>query len=226
MNLQSPTNAKAIQEVDQTFQAARVVLRPHDFRGPGNAHVGGHYRRIFSTGALTTPVAAGGALFSCRWTNPDRALMLHRIRAWATIGTVFTTAQELSVDLARVINFTAGDTGGTSLELGDDGRKEKSHMGPSLAANVRIATVGPLTAGTGLEEAPMGGSLFAGLLNVVGSMAEARVFDVLPGLEHPAIFGRQDGFRIRNRVAFGAAGVVVMTFELDWSEIPTAFLAE
>lgn len=226
MNLQSPSNAKAIQEVDQTFQAARVVLRPHDYRGPGNQHIGGHYRRIFTTGALTTPCGAGGALFSARFTNPDRAVQLHRIRAWATIGTAFTTAQEISVDVARVINFTAPDTGGTAIELGEDGKKERSHMGPPLVGNTRIATVGPLTPGTGSEEQPFAGSAFAGLLNVVGSMAEARVFQVEPGLEHPAIIGRQDGFRIRNRVAFGAVGVVVMTFEIDWSEIPTAYLGE
>lgn len=222
MTIDSPSQATIKQEVDPSFKAARVTLRPQEWKGADNTHIGGHFRRIFTTGALTTPLAAAGALLTWRWTNPDRSMLLNRVRGWATIGTVFTTAQELSVDIARVNNFTAPDTGGTALELGDEGRKDRSNMTASNVSNVRIATVGALTPGTGTEEQPMGGSLFPGLLNVVGSMAEARIYDTLPGLEHPAVFGRLEGFRLRNRTAFGAAGVVVMTFEIDWIEIPTA----
>lgn len=222
MTVDSPSQNTIKQEVDPSFKAARVTIRPHEWKGADNTHIGGHFKRIFTTGALTTPLAAGDAIFSLRWTNPDRAMLLNRLRAFATIGTVFTTAQEVSLDLARVNNFTSPDTGGTLLEFGDDGRKDRSNMTASNVANCRIATVGALTPGTGVQEQPMSGALFTGLLNVVGSMARADVFDIVPGVEHPAVFGRIEGFRIRNRTAFGAAGVVVMTFELDWTEIPTA----
>lgn len=224
MILESAINPAAKQEVDQTHQAARVSLRPHEFRGPNNAHIGGHFRTILSTGA-TTGLAAGAPMLSMRWTNPDRAFLLNRLRAWATIGTAFTTAQEIAVDMARVNNFTAPDTGGTLIELGEFARKERSHMRGSALANLRVCGAGALTPGTGTEETPPnGGSLFPGLLNVVGSMAEARVFDMAQGTEHPFVLGNLEGLRVRNRVAQGAVGVVVFTFEFDWVEAPTSML--
>lgn len=209
--------------VDPTHLALRASLRSGEFRGPDGAHIGGHYRTILSTGAATL-IAAGGAVLSLRWTNPDRALVLHRIRAFATIGTAFTTAQEVAFDVARLISYTAADTGGTAIELGESCRKERSHMGASQISSLRIATTGALTPGTATEESPIGGSSFPGLLNVVGAMAQATLFDNNPGLEHPLVLQRLEGLRIRNRVTMGAAGVVVFTFELDWSEIPTSLL--
>lgn len=220
MQLESPRNPQAVQEVDQTHGAARVSLRPFEHRD-GNAHIGGHFRTIVTTGA-TTGVAAGGSLLSLRWTNPDRAMLLNRIRAWATIGTVFTTAQENSLSLARVVNFTAADTGGTLIELGESCRKVRGSMRASGIANLRVAGAAALTPGTGVEETPCGGLVFAGLLNAVGSMAGGELFDCVPGLEYPLVIGNLEGLRINIRTAQGAAGVVVFTFELDWSEVPTA----
>lgn len=223
MVVESPSNPNSELEVDQTYQAARVTLRPHDFRGNDNADIGGHYRGIFTTGAVTG-VAAGGALLSLSWVNPDRALLINRIRAWATVGTVFAAAQENSIDIARVVNFTAPDTAGTAITIGESCRKERTHMRASLISSLRIANAAALTPGTGTEESSCGGLVFAGLLNVVGSMAGGDVFKVEPGLESPLVLSGLEGLRIRNRVAQGAGGVVVFTFEIDWMEVPTSFL--
>lgn len=224
MIVESPTNAHGKMEVDESHQAARVSLRSYDWHAPGNTHIGGHYRTLISTG-LTTGIAAAAAILSLRWTNADRALLLNRIRAWATIETAFTTAQRIALDLVRVNNFTAADTGGTLIDLGDTVRKERMHMRNSSITNLRIATTGALGAGTGSEEAhASGGLVFAGLTNVVGAMAGGELFNVLAGQEHPFMLGSLEGFRIRNRVAQGAVGVVTFDLELDWTEIPTSLL--
>ena len=55
-------------------------------------------------------------------------------------------------------------------------------------------------------------------------MARATIYDVESGLESPFYIRAQEGFRVRNRVAEGAVGVVVFTFEVDWLEIPTALI--
>lgn len=223
MVVESPTENAAQLEIDRTFQAARVTARPHDFRAADGSHIGGHYRTILTTGA-TTGIAAGGALLSLRWTNPDRALEINRIRAWATIGTVFTTAQENSIDIARVTGFTAADTGGTAIDLVESCRKNRSNMKASAIQSLRVAGAAALTPGTGAEESPCGGLVMAGLLNVVGSMAGGDLFKVEPGLEHPLVINNLEGLRIRIRTAQGAAGVVVWTFEIDWMEVPTLLL--
>lgn len=224
MLLESPSNPNVKQEVEQTFSASRMTLRPHDFKGPDGAHQGGHFRRVFTTGA-TTGIAAGGALLSFRWTNVDRAFLLNRIRAWATIGTAFTTAQEISCDLVRVTNFGSNDGAGTNIDLGESGRKIRALMAPAQVAQVRVADAAAVTPGANtVEEAAFAGDCFAGLLNVVGSMARATIYDVNAGLESPFAIRAQEGFRVRNKVLEGAVGVVVFTFEVDWIEMPTMLI--
>lgn len=221
--IESVSNPLAKAEVDQTNQALRISLRPHEYRGIGGTHIGGHFRRILTTGA-TTVLAAGAPMLSWRWTNSDRSFILNRIRAWATIGTAFTTAQEVSVDYARVTNFTAPDTAGTLIELGDDTKKMRAGMRGSLMSSLRVCTNVALTPGTGVEEPPMGGAAFAGLVNVVGAMGFAPVYDNVAGFEHPLTLSNLEGVRIRNRTVQGAVGVVVYTFEIDWSEVATSLL--
>jgi hypothetical protein len=221
VNIESPLNPFAKQEVDQSHQAARVSLRSYDWKGVAGTHQGGHYRMMVSTG-LCTGIAAGGALFSARWTNADRTLVLNRIRAWATVSTVFGTAQEVSVDLARVVNYTAADTAGTAIDLGEFCRKDRQSMRATQIASMRVAGAVALTAGTATEETPMTGSSFVGLLNAVGSMAQATLYENAQGHEDPIHINNLEGFRLRNRVAMGAGGVITFTFEIDWMEIPTA----
>jgi hypothetical protein len=223
--IESPTNDGVNLEIDPTFSAARVTLRPHDFKGAGGSNIGGHYRTVATTGA-TTVLAAAAPIFSMRWANPDRAHILNRVNAYCTIGTAFGAAQEVSLDLVRVTNMINPDTGGTAIVLGEAGRKSRSNMQASVVADMRIAAAVALGAGAGSVEegAPMCVRVSGGLLNVVGSMAGGPLFDFMVGHEGPIVSMRNEGFRIRNRTLMGAAGVVVWTFEFEWSEVPTSLL--
>lgn len=222
--IESPSQTNVQMEVDPTFASARVSLRPHEFKGAGSANIGGHYRTVVTTGA-TTLIAAGGPLFSIRWANPDRALLINRIRVGSTIGTAFGAAQELAFDLCRVTAMGNPDTGGTAITLAESGRKSRSNMQPTVIADMRVAAAAALGAGVGsIEETPMAMTLMGGLLNAAGSMSMQTLYDIAVGHEGPVVVVRNEGIRIRNRTVMGAAGVVVSTFEIEWSEVPTGLL--
>jgi hypothetical protein len=222
--IESPSNPSVEAEVDQTFSALRVTLRPHDFKGPNGTHIGGHYRTVITSGA-TTGIAANGILLSIRWANADRAFLLNRLKVWSTLGTAFAAAQENSVDLCRVVNMVNPDTGGTAITLGDSGRKSKTTMLASQITDVRVATAAACAAGAlSTEEFSMCGGPMFGMSNVVGTMGYLTLFDVAVGHEGPIVVMRNEGLRVHNRVLQGAAGVIVYSFEMEWSEVPTAFL--
>lgn len=222
--IESPTQTSVAAEIDPTFSSLRVALRPHEFKGPLGSNVGGQFRTVATTGA-TTLIAAGGPLLSMRWSNPDRAFIINRIRAGVTVGTAFGAGQEVSIDLCRVINMINPDTGGTAITVGENGRKGRSNMMPSVLADLRISAAAALGLGaSSVEETPMCFTLMGGMLNVAGSMSMQTLFDMEAGHEGPIVCLRNEGFRVRNRTLMGAAGVLVFTFEIDWSEIPTSLL--
>ena len=47
--IESPTQISVSAEVDPTFSSLRVVLRPHEFKGPLGSNVGGQYRQVYAT---------------------------------------------------------------------------------------------------------------------------------------------------------------------------------
>jgi hypothetical protein len=218
--VESPSNSRVLQEVDPSFAAARLSLRPLEFK-QYNGHLGGHYRAALSTG-LVTGVAAGGALVSFRWTNPDRVAVLLRAIVQASLTTAFGTAQETSVDLVRVNAFTAPDTGGTAVALGNDARLSPN-MGPSQVSDLRVATTAALGAGTGVAESAALGASILPLGNTLGASARDVLFDALAGQEHPLVLTPGSGFRIRNLFAQGATGVVRFNFSLLWAEVPSSY---
>ncbi len=222
MNLEDANGTKAA--IDATYKALRVSLRGHDFRLPDGSHIGGDFSGAFVTG-LTTVLAAGACLFSGRWVNADRAAVLQRIRYYAVLSTAFGAAQENSIDLVRVTNMAQNDTGGTAIELGEACRKDRRNMNVSLA-QFRIASATAVGAGAGsVEEAhPMRADNVA-LGNTAPAFAKGILYDNTAGHETPFVLNNLEGFRIRNRVVQGAAGVITYTFELSWLEVPTALLA-
>jgi len=218
--IESPSDSRVQLQVDPTFGAARVSLRPVDVKSHGGA-AGGHYRGAWSTG-LTTGIAAGGALFSLRWSDPERVLLVHRIRVAAVVDTPFTAAQEVSVDLVRVRPFSVADTGGTPVVPGE-ALRAASAMRPFAVGDLRMATTAALTPGTGTEEEHPLEALVLGIGNAIGSAAAGILTEVLPGAGYPIELAGGEGLRLRNRFAQGAAGVVRFTFAFEFVAVPLAF---
>lgn len=218
MVVESPIDPRVQQMIDRSFAAARASLRPLEFRSDSGELVGGHYKTSVVSG-LVTGVAAGGALLSLRWKVPERLFVLLRLRVAATIGVAFGTAQETSVDLVKLSNFTVSDTGGTAITLGNACRK-RLDQAPSAIDDLRVATTAALPAGTATAEAHALAASVLSLGNALGASASDVLFDAIAGQEHPLILSALEGLRVRNAFAQGATGEVRFRFVMDWAEVP------
>jgi hypothetical protein len=220
----SGPNENIEQQVDPTYQAGRVSLRPLEWQSNSGGAQGGHFGLAAETG-LTTGIAAGGAIFSFRWTDSARVAVIHRILVGAVITTAYGTAQEVSADAVVVRGFTASDTGGTAISMSANSGKKRSNMASSLVGDLRIATTAALSAGTGTADtnafgywiAAGGGTAF----NSIGSQSGmSPLFQPLPGMEHAVVLSQNEGFRVRIPFAQGASGVVRYAINVDWAEAP------
>jgi len=215
-------NAGVDAEVDGTgFRALRVVQRPND---PGAL---GAYRLAAFSG-LTTTIAAGtasaGHVFSLRWTDATRFLVLKHLKVAMTVVTGFTAAQELAFEAFIARGYTATHTGGTAITLGGNNQKRRTSMGTSLvttAASARIASTTALAGSTfTLDANPfMHGSVKT--LAAAATVQDARLENVMDfgGNDHPFVLSQDEGIVVRNTILLGAAGTVRWSIECGWDEL-------
>jgi hypothetical protein len=220
MSVQIQGNAGVIVDVSATFRSMYVSHKPTDMGALG------HYRAGLQSGLITgTAVAAGSPLFSLRWTDATRFLVLQRLRAYYNETTGFTAAQELGLNAFIARAFTASDSAGTAITLTGNNQKQRTSMGTSLVADMRIAATTLLTAGTRTLDA----QAFASTSDTVGTaVAPTNVLqpfeyfaDMARG-EYPIVLATNEGIVITNTIVFPAAGAARLVVELNWAEV-TAF---
>jgi len=207
MAIQVQGNGGTTQEVDATFRAARVSLRP--------AEVIGYYSVSGASGALTG-VAANGPVFSFRNTGSN-LILVRRLSIRFVTTTAFTAAQGLDYQLLRANSFTASDTGGTALYTAGQNKHRNSFTNITSAPDIRISSTGALTAGTRtLETAGMG--IAGGSSTGVGtSMLTEDLLGYDSG-DYPLVLAQNEGFVITNGIAMGAAGVIRLQVSVEYAE--------
>ena len=207
MAIQVQGNGGTTQEVDATFRAARVSIRP--------AEVIGYYSVSGASGALTG-VAAAGAVFSFRNTGSN-LILVRRLSIGFVTTTAFTTAQGLDYQMLRANSFTASDSGGTALFTAGQNKHRNSFTNITSAPDIRISSTGALTAGTRtLETAGMG--IAGGSSTGVGtSMPTADLLRYDSG-DYPFVLAQNEGFVITNGIAMGAAGVIRLQVAVEYAE--------
>lgn len=196
-----------VPEVDTTFRANRVSLRP--------AELIGYYSVSGASGALTG-VAAAGPVFSFRNTGSN-LILVRRITMGFVVTTAFTTAQGLDYQLFRANSFTASDSGGTSLFVAGQNKHRNSFTNITSAPDIRIASTAALTAGTRtLETNGMG--IAGGSASAVGAaMSPADILEQDAG-DYPLVLAQNEGFIIANGIAMGAAGVIRLQVSVEYAE--------
>jgi len=207
MAIQVQGNGGTTQEVDATFRAARVSLRP--------AEVIGYYSVSGASGALTG-VAANGPVFSFRNTGSN-LMLVRRLSIRFVTTTAFTAAQGLDYQLVRANSFTASDTGGTALYTAGANKHRTGFTNITSAPDIRISSTGALTAGTRtLETAGMG--IAGGSSTGVGtSMLTEDLLGYDSG-DYPLVLAQNEGFVITNGIAMGAAGVIRLQVSVEYAE--------
>jgi hypothetical protein len=207
MAIQVQGNGGTTQEVDATFRAARVSLRP--------AEVIGYYSVAGASGALTG-VAAAGAVFSFRNTGSN-LMLVRRLSIGFVTTTAFTTAQGLDYQLLRANSFTASDTGGTALYTAGANKHRTGFTNITSAPDIRISSTGALTAGTRtLETAGMG--IAGGSSTGVGTSMQAADLLRYDSGDYPLVLAQNEGFVITNGIAMGAAGVIRLQVSVEYAE--------
>lgn len=208
MAIQVQGNGGTVAEVDATFRAARVTLRPEEslnWNGIGGI-----------SGALTG-VAANGPVFSFRNTGANLILM-HRVQVGFVTTTAFTTAQGLSYGLYRALGFSASDSGGTALYTAGQNKYRLSMSNVVSAPDIRIASTAALTAGTRtLESQALG--IVAGGSNGLGTGMTPQGVITHDAGDYPVVLAQNEGLVINNLIAMGAAGVIQLNVTIEYAEV-------
>lgn len=197
---------------------------PLDLADPTRSRVLGQYTVAAVSGA-TTGLSAGNPILSFRWTDTVAMAVFTRITASAVINTAFGTAQAIDIDAIIARSFTVVDSGGTAITIGASNPKNQSGMGPSLVADLRIATTGTLTAGTRtLDSNPIASLAFGGNSNALGNADTRDLYLWNRNGQYPIVLSANEGLILRVPTAQGATGKVVYYITLEWAEVHAAGL--
>jgi hypothetical protein len=208
MAIQVLGNGGTIQEVDATFRAGRVSMRPVEVI---------NWNSIGAISGALTVAAANAPVYSFRNTGTN-LIMVRRITVGFATTTAFTTAQALQYALIKATGFTISDSGGTALYTVGANKHRNSFTNISSAPDIRIATTGALTAGTRtLETQPL--AVACGTTNAVGAtLPPTSLFSHDTG-DYPLILAQNEGFIITNLTTMGAAGVINLQVNLEYAEV-------
>lgn len=189
----------------------------------------GHYRVSVVTGTLAAALAANAQIYQFKWTDATRFAVIKKIKVNFIPLTPFTAAtltDHTSFDAVAVRSYAAGG-GGTTLTLTGDNNSMRSSMGASLAT-INVSTTGALTLATTLDSQPFCQSIRKGnRVNPAAATEETiqpsdmsltYIADVAAG-EHPLTLAQNEGFVIRNRTVWPAAGTGIAMIECVWCEV-------
>ncbi len=193
--------------------------------------------RVAAVSGLITGVAAAAPLFSLRWSPPTApkpeldigTFVLQRLRARLTTVAGYTAAQEAGIDVILARNFTAADSGGTSLTLTTNNAKKRTDFPLTKVASINIATTAALTAGTRtLDAQPIAAQTsheLAQAATVQTGFSEVLLtnddLDRYPVILSGTTAGAPtaEGLIVRNLVSQGAGGTARLIVEIDWLEV-------
>jgi hypothetical protein len=197
----------------------------------------GHYHISASSG-LTTGIAAAGALFTARMAGTGTAqyvrALIQRLQIKIALVTPFTAAQEVQAAAYIAYNWSAADSGGTTLTLTapEAMLNDIADVPPTMVIN--MSTTAALTAGTRtLRANPFlvctGAQNFAASANA-GEGPFSAEYSVTSNQEFPLnlqgaalwqgignAYG-PEGIVITNGILQGAAGTARILVDMDWVE--------
>lgn len=190
----------------------------------------GHYELAVTSGTIAAALAAAAQLFYFRWTDATRFAVIHRVKMSFQTLTLFTAAQQVDFGFDMFKATTIGAGGGGTQILPAEVSRMRSTMSTSLLSDARIATTAALTALANLDTRAIAQSIGdMQRMNPIAATEEQRVND--PTMEyhpnmangdHPLVLAQNEGFVLRNRTVWPAAGTGIVQVSVRWSEV-TAF---
>lgn len=225
MGLSIQGNGGTVAEVDGTgFRALRTTARPVD---PGTL---GAYQLSMTSGTLAAALAASAQVFSMRWSDATRLMVLYylNLKFQGLTPRTAATLTDFGFDAFIARSFSVSASGGTAATLTGNSFKTRTSQGTTLLADARISTTAALTAGT----QTLDGNAFAGSIGVPQRVnpaaATEEVISQSPELiwtpniangESPIILAQNEGIVLRNRTVWPAAGTGIVTVTARWAEV-------
>jgi len=221
-------------EVDKTFLAGRIALRPLEYAGKGR--VNGHYAVAQTSGAIAATPTALDVHASIRWAASTAYLVLMRIKCgWGVISAV-TTAVRMAYQASIVRNFTVDYvTGSTAINMATIAKTGamRSSMGQSLlgTAGPRITTTGAMTGQTGiLDAAPFASTNWPGILssNATGTAVlmglgfsgnMQTLYECTGNGQHPVVLAENEGVAVQLVHTGWATGTLGFNCVWEWAEV-------
>lgn len=203
--------SNALQDVDNTFKAARVSLRPMEVLG---------WYSIGAVSGALTGATANTAVFSLRNISANQ-LIVRRVGVGFVCTTGFTAAQQLNWGLKFARSFSASDTGGTAIAVTGSQNKVRTSLATPTSLDCRISSTGALTAGTKtldtLDLGTVGTWALATTAGVLLAPSRNNLFSQDSG-DYPLVLAQNEGINIMNLTAMGAAGVGTLYVNIEFAE--------
>jgi hypothetical protein len=223
----------ALIDVGAATLAGRIQIRPTDVGSLGS------YSIAAESGTMAAGLGAAAPIYSMRWGDSTRAMLLRRVGIQAKNLTTAFAAGLTLFDIIFARSFTASDTGGTSILPTGNSQKRRTSFGTTLITDLRISSTATLTAGTrtldgaalnhtrGFVPATSVNYPFVGKgsLNIPGASTVAYnmdwhdLFALDISNEWPLVFVQNEGFVIRATVP--GTGTWTFNILMEWSEVLT-----
>lgn len=225
MSVQLQGNSGVLAEVQGTgLHALNVVPRPLDYTN--GSITGGHYRATMRINSIAAQ-AASARILELRNTSATMVIVPTRLLIRA-LQTVAGTAQENSVDVYRVTNFSAIDT--TNATAVTPTVKKSSGMTASASAAGQLramltANTAGMTGGTLTKDPQPIATLpynVAAAINTTTVWGPLDCFDDVNGT-HPVVLVQNEGIEVENRVLNVTSYGITWYIDLSWTEMPSSF---
>ena len=227
------SNAIDQWEIDKTFLAARVALRPLEYAKDGV--ILGSYRVAQASGAVVS-IGALGHVGSIRWSDSTRYLVLMRIRAGYTITTAVTAAPQMDMRaiIARgfTVDFTTAATAIDMATIAKTGAMRSTMSSSLMGANgPRICTTTVQSGQTMTVDAAPIAMVCWEAIHMVNATGTAVLLGVGSGGpmmdlyncnangEHPVVLSANEGVILQPVTAGPTTGTMKYYFEWTWSEV-------
>ena len=216
-------NSDVPLQVDPTYNAARVSLRPIEFNIGGM--LGGHYAITSISGTMAAGLVANSQIWQIRWAPPNPfVFILKSMSIQAATSTAFTTLFGADVELVIGHGSTANGSGGNPQVPNGTSNRMRNNMNASnfvTSGEIRVASTGALTPATGQTLEPYGigyAKVAPFTINTLGT--KVVLYDQVDNGDHPCCLATGDSvvLRVPNP---GATGVWSFGVQMECVEAAT-----
>jgi len=220
----------AIADVDTNTKALKARLHPMD--------VLGSYQIESVSGTMAAGLGAAAPIYSCRWGDATRFMLLRRLAFDARVLATAFTAGVFLFDFIVARSWTGNYTGGTSILPTGNSQKRRTSSGTTLITAPRISSTATLSAGgtPTLDGSAMfnirghvpatavnypmvsaSGVVVPGASTTAGAVLPQEMFAPDFSGEWPLVLAKNEGFLIRATVP--ATGTWDFSVTMEWSEV-------